>query len=362
MNFSTVISLISSPITVLSLVIVGGILIGRIKIFGISLGVAATLMASIGIGCLLSFFNIMQNMDVLRVISSFASSLFVASIGISAGNKKLDKSLLKIIFCCIAVVVLVFFVMKFIQKAETQLHYSTIAGVLCGALTSSPGFASALNNNCNDAALTTAGYGAAYTVGLFLVVLFVQVFSKNPTINAPSKPKEQKHTDLSVFLCQVFTAIAVGHMVGGISLPLVNVNIGHTGGVLIASLIVGFLCASKKKDILGYEKTIKNLGLSLFLSCNGLLCGMSILSAFSLRFLLYSSFFALFTILISYACARCFLHFTHSQALIYVCGVMTSTPAFSAITEGNNSNEQISIFTTAYSSSLVTFVLLMGIM
>lgn len=361
MIFSTAIQLMSSPITMVSLSVAGGLLIGKIKIFGITLGIAATLVVSIGIGHFLSLFNIDVSADVLQTISSFSSSLFVATIGISAGNKKANKNLLKTIPCCVAIIFIVFFVMKIVQKMEIQLNYSTIIGVLCGSLTSSPGLASAINNSRNIAAYVTAGYGSAYIVGLFLVVLFVQIYSKKQSEKASKKRKDHNGESLTMFLCQVFVAVAVGRALGEIPLPFVNVTIGNTGGVLITGLVVGFLRNHKKSNYLDHEEALRSLGLSLFLSCNGLLCGMSIKSVFSWRVLLYSLFFAAFTILISYACARLVLRFSRFQALVYICGVMTSTPAFSAITELNDSSESNAIFTTTYISSLVTFVLLIGI-
>lgn len=83
---------IFSPITITFLIIFVGCVLGKIKIFNISLDVAAVLIVSILFGFIfqkLDFHNdlsFIQNMNnSMSVFNSLGSALFVSVIGIQAG-------------------------------------------------------------------------------------------------------------------------------------------------------------------------------------------------------------------------------------------------------------------------------------
>ena len=72
---------IASTLVLYSFVIAAGIYIGKVKIFGISLGVTFVLF----VGILMGHFGYMVDSNILKFVREFGLILFIFSIGLQVG-------------------------------------------------------------------------------------------------------------------------------------------------------------------------------------------------------------------------------------------------------------------------------------
>lgn len=167
-----------------ALVISVGIALGRIKIFGISLGVTFVLFA----GILAGHLHFTGTTNVLTYIQDFGLILFVYCIGLQVGpgffeslrdsGIKMNMMAVSIILlnvaCCIGLFFLVFWKGGAIE-GENARNLAMMVGVLCGAITNTPGLGAA-NEACStvfgaDAPPIANGYACAYPLGVVGIIL-----------------------------------------------------------------------------------------------------------------------------------------------------------------------------------------------
>ncbi len=167
-----------------ALVISIGIALGRIKIFGISLGVTFVLFA----GILAGHLGLTGTTNVLTYIQDFGLILFVYCIGLQVGpgffeslrdvGIKMNLMAVGIILlnvaCCIGLFFLVFYKGGPIV-GDTAKELAMMVGVLCGAITNTPGLGAA-NEACatvfgTDAPPIANGYACAYPLGVVGIIL-----------------------------------------------------------------------------------------------------------------------------------------------------------------------------------------------
>ncbi|MDL2291857.1 putative transporter [Bacteroides sp. OttesenSCG-928-F21] len=170
---------IAHSILILSVVIAVGIQLGKIKIFGVSLGVTLVLF----MGILLGHFGLRINHDILHFFKEFGLILFVFSVGMQVGPgffssfKKggitLNMLAAGIVFLAVATTVTIHFV--------TGIPMSTMTGIMSGAVTNTPGLGAAqqaYTDTFGQSDDTIAlGYAVAYplgVVGIILSMLFVR--------------------------------------------------------------------------------------------------------------------------------------------------------------------------------------------
>ena len=167
-----------------ALVISVGIALGRIKFFGISLGVTFVLFA----GILAGHLGLTGTTNVLTYIQDFGLILFVYCIGLQVGpgffeslrdaGVKMNLMAVSIILlnvaCCIGLFFLVFYKGGPIV-GDTAKELAMMVGVLCGAITNTPGLGAA-NEACAsvfgaDAPPIANGYACAYPLGVVGIIL-----------------------------------------------------------------------------------------------------------------------------------------------------------------------------------------------
>ena len=167
-----------------ALVIAAGVLLGRIKIFGVSLGVTFVLF----VGILLGHFGLSVNGEILHFVKEFGLILFVFSIGLQVGpgffasfkseGIKLNMMAMAIIALNIIVALVIFFFDDSIGLM--------IVGILSGAVTNTPGLGAAeqaLNQLYTDGVIyevpqLALGYAVAYplgVVGIILAMIIIRV-------------------------------------------------------------------------------------------------------------------------------------------------------------------------------------------
>ncbi len=170
---------IGHSILLLSFVIAAGIQLGKIKVFGVSLGITLVLF----VGIILGHFGFTINHNVIHFFKEFGLILFVYSVGMQVGPgffssfKKggvtLNMLACGIVFLGVATAVILHFV--------TGIPMPTMVGILSGAVTNTPGLGAAQQaysdmHGVGDNTIAL-GYAVAYplgVIGIILAIIFVR--------------------------------------------------------------------------------------------------------------------------------------------------------------------------------------------
>ncbi|MDL2252398.1 putative transporter, partial [Odoribacter sp. OttesenSCG-928-J03] len=162
-------------ILIFSIAVTGGILLGKIKVFGISLGITWILF----VGIFLSHFGMRVDHHTLHFIKEFGLILFVYSVGLQVGPgffaafKKggITLNMLAVLIVCLGVIT------TYIIYVATGLPISTMVGILSGAVTNTPGLGAAQQTfedikGVADPTIAT-GYAVAYPLGVIGIILSI---------------------------------------------------------------------------------------------------------------------------------------------------------------------------------------------
>lgn len=164
---------IAHTVLLFAFVITAGIALGKVKIFGVSLGITFVLFAGIFVGHL----GFRINHEILHFMKEFGLILFVYSIGLQVGpgffssfkkgGIKLNMLATGIVFLGVTTTVVIHFI--------TGLPISTMVGILSGAVTNTPGLGAAqeaYRDTFGAADPTIAmGYAVAYPLGVVGIIL-----------------------------------------------------------------------------------------------------------------------------------------------------------------------------------------------
>ena len=197
--FENLFTVLTSPIVIIFFIIIIGYYIGKIQIRGISLDLAGVLIIAILSGAVLStafpesaiLTDAFQ--ENIKFLSSLGTSLFVSTIGISSGytlSSCTKLICLKYFLMGISVVITGFLTFVVIGLIDKETDSSLLLGILCGAMTSTPGLSAVHDLEGVTPALATAGYGSAYLFGVVGVVLFVQFLMKKQDENCRTETKK----------------------------------------------------------------------------------------------------------------------------------------------------------------------------
>ncbi|WP_418698474.1 putative transporter [Bacteroides sp.] len=159
---------VAHSVLILSLVIAFGIMLGKVKVAGISLGVTWILF----VGIVFGHFNLNLDEHLLHFLKEFGLILFVYSIGLQVGPgffsafKKGGFTLNMLAVLSIFLSVLITIVLHF----ATGVPITTMVGILSGAVTNTPGLGAAQQANSDlngiDAPEIALGYAVAYPLGV----------------------------------------------------------------------------------------------------------------------------------------------------------------------------------------------------
>lgn len=202
---------IAHSILILAVVISVGLLLGKIKIFGISLGTTWILF----FGILLGHLGLEINELVLHFLREFGLILFIYSIGMQVGPSffssfKQGGITLNLIATG---VVLLGVTTAYILHLVTDTPISTMVGVLSGAVTNTPGLGAAQQTytdmtGATDPTIATA-YAVAYPLGVVGIILSLILFKYLFKINPEKENKgldnevESKMTEAQMFTLEV---------------------------------------------------------------------------------------------------------------------------------------------------------------
>ena len=171
---------VAHSVLILSLVIAFGIMLGKIKVAGISLGVTWILF----VGIVFGHFNLNLNEHLLHFLKEFGLILFVYSIGLQVGPgffsafKKGGFTLNMLAMIVVFAGVIITLALHFI----TGIPITTMVGILSGAVTNTPGLGAAQQANSDltgiDAPEIALGYAVAYPLGVVGVILGILLIRK----------------------------------------------------------------------------------------------------------------------------------------------------------------------------------------
>lgn len=171
-----------------STVIALGVLLGKIKVFGVSLGVTFVLFVGIVAGHILHQYGIIESELVFNCLQDLGLILFVFSIGLQVGPSfftsfkeggiRMNTIALGIILLNITVMFALYFAFCDTSNPQTL---PMMVGVLCGAVTNTPGLGAAnaaleqvgADGVIADLPNIANGYACAYPLGVIGIILSI---------------------------------------------------------------------------------------------------------------------------------------------------------------------------------------------
>lgn len=165
---------IAHIVALYAFVIAAGVLLGKIKFFGISLGVTFVLF----VGILAGHFGFTGNPAILSFVQDFGLILFVFCIGLQVGPSffssfkrggiTLNLLAVGVVFLNIAVALILYFAL------QGRVDIPMMVGILCGAVTNTPGLGAAneaLQQLHYQGPEIAMGYACAYPLGVMGIIL-----------------------------------------------------------------------------------------------------------------------------------------------------------------------------------------------
>ena len=174
-------------IMLLAFVIAAGLMLGKIRVKGVSLGSTWILF----VGILLSHFGFRADSSLLHFLKEFGLILFVFSIGLQVGPgffHSFKSGGLKLNMLAVALV-LIGVVTTYVIHLVTGENLVTLTGVMSGAVTNTPGLGAAQQtyldatsgsfvheiNTAEVASSLASGYAVAYPIGVLGVILVLML-------------------------------------------------------------------------------------------------------------------------------------------------------------------------------------------
>ncbi|MDE6183329.1 MAG: transporter, partial [Rikenellaceae bacterium] len=211
--------LLQWPYFALFVIVALGFMLGRIKIKGISLDVSAVIFVAL----LFGHFGVV----IPGALSDFGMVLFIFTIGIQAGPgffrsfRTKGQSLVVISVVIVAVAVLSALAMR----AVFGLSQAETVGILTGALTSTPGLATAKEIAGDQ---TAVAYGIAYPFGVIGVILFVKLLPRLCRVDLDALESKmaatvkEEYPVIGTRTCRVERVAVIGRSIADLSLRVVT--------------------------------------------------------------------------------------------------------------------------------------------
>ncbi|MDR2651139.1 MAG: putative transporter [Prevotellaceae bacterium] len=192
---------IAHSVFIFAIVIALGFLLGKIKFFGVSLGVTFVLFVGIAAGhC-----GFTVNSEILAFVKDFGLILFVFFIGLQVGpgffsSFKRDGLQMNLLTC--ATVLMNIAVVLAIYYLAGNISMPTMVGILSGAVTNTPGLGAA-QSTLEQSGITNEpiaiGYAIAYplgVVGIIISLLAMRYFFKIKLEKEYETLQSNKHYDI----------------------------------------------------------------------------------------------------------------------------------------------------------------------
>lgn len=192
-------------VIIISLVSAVGLYLGRLKLFGISLGITFVFFAGIMAGHL----GIVVNKDMLYFAQSFGLILFVYALGLQVGPaffSSLKKGGVAMNMMGLGVIALGL-LLTLTFHWTTGISLSNMVGLLCGAVTNTPALGAAQQALLQIDPLNTKGVtdmalacAVAYPLGVVGVILAI-VILRSLFVNKKEQ-KQTEHRDTTTYVAE----------------------------------------------------------------------------------------------------------------------------------------------------------------
>ncbi|MBO4599221.1 MAG: hypothetical protein J5641_00625 [Bacteroidales bacterium] len=340
---------VATTILMLSLSIFAGLLLGKIKFKGITLGITWVLF----VGIALSAFGVVCNHDMLHVVKEFGLILFVTAVGLQVGPgffRSFKKGGLAMNLLALVNVALGVGLAVLIARLSGE-DLVSMAGVYTGAVTNTPGM-SAAQQTVTDLGLDKAdiianGYAVAYplaVVGMILTCIVLRPLCRIDMANEPTEEaavapqtSSQPASKPKVLLIPIFLIIAIGIVLGCVPIPVgmsAPVKLGLAGGPLVAALVGSWWGVKKGWLTTDFTEShgvamIREVGIALFLAGVGLGAGgsfVSTIAAGGYMWVLYGFIITVVPPLLIGLFARLVLHVNYYTLMGFIGGSHTDPP------------------------------------
>lgn len=177
----------AQTVIIFGLVIALGIWFGKIKIFGISLGVTWVLF----VGLFFSFMGVSVNHELQDFLKEFGLVLFVYTLGLQVGPgffASLNRNAL-VTNMLAAMVVLFGVSITLVLYYFTNNPISIMTGIMSGAVTNTPGLGAAQTTMTNlhttgaGTSMVTLAYAVAYPFGVFGIIISMLLLKRIFKVN-----------------------------------------------------------------------------------------------------------------------------------------------------------------------------------
>ncbi|MDE6331215.1 MAG: putative transporter [Muribaculaceae bacterium] len=213
---------IASTLVLYSFVIAAGIFIGKLKIFGVSLGVTFVLF----VGILMGHLGYVVNGEILKFVREFGLILFIFSIGLQVGPgffSSFKEGGIRLNMLAVTGIALNVLIVLCIYYFGNVHDISALVGVMSGAVTNTPGLAAAqqtittMTSGPEQANIMASGYAAAYPLGVVGIILAMFVVKGVFGIKVQDEIKEieqdQENAQLKPYMLtiEVTNKLVSGH-------------------------------------------------------------------------------------------------------------------------------------------------------
>ncbi len=203
---------IAATLVLYSFVIAAGIYIGKMKIFGVSLGVTFVLF----VGILMGHFGYVVDDAILKFVREFGLILFIFSIGLQVGPgffSSFKKGGMRLNALAVMTIALNVAIVLCIYWFGNVKDISALVGIMSGAVTNTPGLAAAqqaisqITQSGEAANIMASGYAAAYPLGVVGIILSMFVIKGIFRIKTDEEirkiDEEQEDSRLKPFLLTI---------------------------------------------------------------------------------------------------------------------------------------------------------------
>ncbi len=194
---------IAHTILIYSFVIFTGLILGKIKFFGISLGTTFVLF----MGILVGHFGFEVNHEILDFIKDFGLILFIYSIGLQVGPgffSSFKKGGIVLNYLAAGIVLLgVLVTVSFFFLLDGRVSMPMLVGIMSGAITNTPGLGAAQEalRQANEAGQIAdipqiaLGYAVAYPLGVVGIITSIVLIRFLFKIDLNKEAKELENDD-----------------------------------------------------------------------------------------------------------------------------------------------------------------------
>ncbi len=333
----------------LAVAIFVGMLLGKIKIKGVSLGITWVLF----VGILVSALGVALNHDMLHIVKEFGLILFVTAVGLQVGPgffSSFKKGGLAMNIMALVNVALGVAVTVLISQLSGE-SLADMAGVYTGAITNTPGLSAAQQtvselgiDGCADR--LAAGYAVAYplaVVGMIMICILLRPICRIDIKNEPTT-LETSAEDVTEFLkakrinplIPIFVIIALGIFLGSLPVPVgmkAPIKLGLAGGPLVVAILGGWLGVKKGwfdthfTDGDGIQM-LREVGIALFLAGVGLGAGNGFVNTVKVHYMwvVYGVIITIVPPLIVAIFGRLVLKLNYYTIMGYIGGSHTDPP------------------------------------